>query len=376
MNLNKKILTILILLVIIRMAMSIALIYGFPEKGSYPGGYFYLGDEDEYFKLAFSLARFKPIDSYRTLGFPVLLLPFIWLTKVNNAQQLFLPVAIFHGCFLAPLSIILVALIAKKLTQDRRVALFSATIWTFFPYLVYIFVHTNASFCQDVPAMRMAHQMWLQALSDPPSAFLVLVAIYVFIISLDKKNIIYPFLTGASFGLATLVRPGNAGLAILFLLFYIYKKKLKNLFLFISSSFFVALPQFIYNWYFYGFPFKFTTLFTINNFYALEHSQLIGYPVEVFSIRNFSFSVQQIILKFPFFLLLIIFVIFLVMVYTLFRLYRESRRGAVILVLWILPYLIIYGSKLDFHNAILHYLMPIIPAILIVTSLCIFRISR
>lgn len=243
MILDKKILTILIFLVIIRLIMAIALIYGFPEKGSYPGGYFYLGDEDEYFKLAFSLLKFKPIDSFRTLGFPILLLPFIWLNKTNDFTQLFLPVGIFHACVLAPISIILVTLIAQRLSKDWKVGLFSAAIWTLFPYLVYIFVHTNASFCKDIPAVRIAHQMWVQALSDPPSTFLVLLAIYTFLISLDKENVIFPLLTGLSFSLATLVKPGNAGLIILFLLLYLYKRKLKNLFLFISATI-------IYDYYF------------------------------------------------------------------------------------------------------------------------------
>ena len=221
--------------------MAIALLYGFPQKGNYQGGYFYLGDEDEYFRLAFSLSRFNPVDSYRTLGFPILLLPFIWLSQAKSHSQLFLPVAIFHACILAPISIVLIALIAKKLTQDIKAALISSALWTFFPYLVYLFVHTSTSFCKDVPAQRMTCQMWLQALSDPPSTFLVLMAIYAFIISLGRKNIIYPFFTGLSFALAILVRPGNIGLATLFLSFYLFKRRLKHLILFISSSIFVAI---------------------------------------------------------------------------------------------------------------------------------------
>lgn len=353
--------------------MAVALIYGFPEKGSGRGGYFYLGDEDEYFKSAFSLARFKPVDSYRTLGFPILLLLFIWVSKANSFEQLLLPVAIFHACILAPIFIILIALIAKWLTKEWEIAILSATIWTIFPYLVYIFVHTNTSFCRDVPAMRMAHQMWLQALSDPPSAFLVLLAIYVFLISLDKENIIFPLLTGISFGLAILVRPGNIGLAVLFFLFYLYKIKLKNLFLFISGSLFVALPQFIYNWHFYGSPIKLTTLFAYEKSYATELGHLIGYPLEAFSIKNFFFFIQQIILKFSSAFLLFLFIILLLIIYALFRLYRESPRVAIILILWILPYFLIHGNNWDFYNSILHFLMPIIPALIIIISIALRR---
>lgn len=358
-------------LMVIRIAMAIALIYGFPEKGEYGGGYFYLGQEDEYFKLAFSLARFKPVDSYRLLGFPILLLPFIWLTKANNFGQLLLPVAIFHACVLAPISIILVALIAKRLAREWKVALFSATIWTFFPYLVCVFVHTNPLFCRDVPAMRMAHQMWLQALSDPPSTFLVLLAIYTFLVSLDKKNISYPLLTGIFFGLATLVRPGNAGLAFLFLSFYLYKRKFKNLFLFISSGFFVAIPQFFYNWRFYGSPFKFTTFFLTLRSYAAEDSRLLGRSMDALSVKNFLFFLEQITFKFTPIFLWLIFIIFLVIIYTLFRLYRECRRDAVVLILWILPYLLIYGSSIYLYLSILHLLMPIIPALIIIISIAL-----
>lgn len=371
MTLNKKILIILAFLVIIRIAMAIALIYGFPQKGEYGNG-FYLGDEEEYFKVAFSLAKFNPVDSYRTLGFPILLLPFIWLAKANSFTQLLLPVSIFHACILAPISIVLVAFIAKKLAREWKVAIIAATIWTFFPYLVYIFVHTNSSFCKDVPAMRMAHQMWVQALSDPPSTFLVLVAIYAFLISLDKKNIIYPFLTGASFGLATLVRPVNIGLAILFLSFYLYKRELKLLFLFMISSFFSAFPQFIYNWQFYGSPFKLTTPFVTEKFNMAVIGQSVGCSLDAFSLNNLFISLRQIILKFPVSLLFITSVIFLIIIYTLFKLFKGYPRVAIILVLWASPYFLIYGSNW-ICISILHFLMPVIPAIIIILSVAIRR---
>jgi len=375
MTLNKKILTILILLVIMRMAMSIALIYGFPEKGSYLGGYFYLNDEEEYFRLAFSLARFSPVDSYRTLGFPILLLPFIWLSQANSFDQLLLPVAIFHACVLAPASIILVALIAKRLTKEWKIALLAASIWTIFPYLVYIFVHSNPSFCKDVPAMRMAHQMWLQALTDPPATFFILLAIYTFLISLDKKNVIYPLLTGISFGWATLIRPGNVIMAVLFLSFYLYERKLKHLILFVSSSFFILLPQFIYNWLFYGSPLKFSSLFATDKIYAIELGNLFGRTIDMFSIRNFFFSLQQLILKLPSVILLCTLFIFFVIIYTIFRLYRVSPKAALVLILWVIPYLLVYGSYINFYDSVLHFSMPIIPAILIVISIGTSRIT-
>ncbi len=353
------------------MAMSIALIYGFPERGSYKGGYFYLGDEDEYFKLAFSLARFKPVDSYRTLGFPILLLPFIWITQANSSEQLLLPVAIFHACVLAPISVMLVASIAKKLSKDWKVALLSATIWTLFPYLVYMFVHTNLLFCKDVPAMRMAHQMWVQALSDPPAAFFVLLAINTFLIYLNKENIKYSLLTGIFFGWATLIRPGNFIMAVSFLSFYLYERKLKYLILFVSGIFFILLPQFIYNWLFYSSPFKFSSLFATDKIYAIQLGNLFGRTVDMFSTRNLFFSLQQIILKFPFVILLFILFILLVMVYTIFRLYRVSPKVTLVLILWIVPYLLVYASYINFYDSVLHFLIPIIPALIIIISIAL-----
>lgn len=373
MILNKKVVTILAIIVIIRITMAIALIYGFPEKSNYQGGYFYLGGEDEYFKLAFSLANFKPIDSYRTLGFPILLLPFIWITQANNPGQLFLPVAVFHSCVLAPIAIILITLIAKWLTKEWKIALLSAAIWAIFPYLVYIFVHTKPFFCKDVPAMRMAHQMWLQALSDPPSVFLVLLAISTFLISLDRVGIIYPFLTGISFSLATLARPGNIGLVILFSSLYLYKRKLKYLFLFISSTLLIAMPQFIYNWRFYGSPFKFTTFFTIEKTYASQFISLVGHSLPLFSAMNFLFFFKQIIAKFPPHILLFLFIALSIIIYTLFRLRRELPTASLILTLWILPYILIYGSCSYSYDSVLHYFMPIIPALIIIISIALRR---
>ena len=88
---------------------------------------------------------------------------------------------------------------------------------------------------------------------------------------------------------------------------------------------------------------------------------------------NFPFLMQQIILKFPPVLLFSIFVILLVIIYTLFRLYRESRKDAIILILWILPYVLIYGNNWDFYNSILRFSMPIIPALIIIISIALRR---
>lgn len=371
MSLNKKLVIILMVLVIIRISMAIALIYGFPEKGSYAGGYFYLGDEDEYFKLAFSLAKFKPVDSFRTLGFPILLLPFIWITHAGNLEKLLLPVAIFHSCVLAPISIILVALIAKELTKEWKVAIFSASIWTFFPYLVYIFAHTNPSFCKDVPAMRMAHQAWLQALSDPPSTLSALLAIYTFILSLDRNKLLLPILAGLFLSLATLIKPGNIVLIILFLPLYIFNKNIKKLLLFLLSGLFIFIPQFLYNLYFYGSPFKFNTLWSTDQSYALELNESTGRTFDIISLQNFFFSIQQIIKKFSILPLLSIAVFCLLTVFGLFKISMESRRAAMILSLWILAYFLSYAGYLNFYNSLLHFLMPAIPAFIIIISMAL-----
>ncbi len=202
---------------------------------------------------------------------------------------------------------------------------------------------------------------------------MVLLAIYTFLVSLGKRNLSYPILTGISFGLACLTRPTNAGLIVLFLLLYLYKKKLENLILFIGTAFFISIPQFIYNWYFYGHPLKFTTFFKIERSYANEFIEMLGHSLPVFSINNFFFLLQQIVLKFSFVFLLLIFTIFLIIIYSLFRLYRESPEAAVVLSFWILPYLVIYGTYPYFYNSILHFLMPIIPALIIIISLALRR---
>lgn len=145
------------------------------------------GDEEEYFKQAIGLAEFQKVDNAcYALGFPLLLVPFIWIWQANTLRQILVPVMIFHSWILFGLSIILIALIAERLTKDRKIAIFSAGLWTFFPYFILILVSISGRI--EIGGIWMAHYMWTQVLSDPPSTFLIILSIYIYILFASRRR--------------------------------------------------------------------------------------------------------------------------------------------------------------------------------------------
>lgn len=362
---------ILIFLISLRIIMVIALMQGFPyiQEG---GWYAYAVDYgSESFRLAKSLAEFRPVLAYPTLGVPIVLVPFIWIFKAKVIGDIVLPVTICNSIFLFVISIILIASIAKILSnEDRRVALISAGLWVIFPYLVYLMVWLNPHLsCIDIAHQRIFYLMWVSLSEHPFYGFSIILGVYMFIVFLrHKEKISYALLVGVLFGHASLVEPlTSTVIGISFILTFLFMKYIKA-FIYSATVFGIfSIPQLIYNWYFNGSPF---------NLLGMGSQRTILYNDKVIptiALGNIIFSINCILEKFDTNILWLLIILVLSLLISIIYILKKKDKSK-ILIIWILPYLcfIIFYNR--FYLSILECILPVLPAIIIMFSIIIVDI--
>lgn len=148
-------------------------------------------------------------------------------------------------------------------------------------------------------------------------------------------------------------------------------KSFKYIFLFLIIVLSGIMPQFIYNWIASGSLLNLETIIESETSVALEK----GYTLPFYSIRSVPYILMQILQKYPLYILVTMGILSIIVVITLIDLYHKARLSFYILLSWILSYLIIYGLYYDTTISLLRYMMPIIPAVLIIVSVSVFRIK-
>src|SRR5579859_604550 len=179
------------------------------------------GDEAEYFALAQSLIKGSPLKSQFSLGFPVMLVPWILILHPKTATDLKVPVALFNSLLLFPLAQTLFLSFAVRLLRSRTIAVIGLFIWTVLP--VALFVGVALTGRPALGAIWAVHLPWLQVLSDPPAAVLTLTMFWIMFRQLDAEEVrhqrLWAALLGAICGLALLVRANTIlTVAIVFLI--------------------------------------------------------------------------------------------------------------------------------------------------------------
>lgn len=326
----------------------------------------------EYFDIARGILEEKTIKTIRTIGYPLFLIPFMNLFKAIDMKQILLPVSLFNSLILYNISVILVAIITLRLTSNLNISCLAATLWTAFPGLVYLFARVNPGF--DYPGLalsRLMCQMFMHVANDGFSTFFVLLTAFLSVIFLDNRKVLYSIILGLSFAISVLIRPQNIALLLVILPIFIYRKKLKNLFLFFIPVLLTYMPQFIYNWNTSDSLLNLKTLIESENITATMER---GYAFSFYSLRSIPYILTRIWEKYPLYILVTLGLIGIIVIATLIGLFVKKRLSFYILSSWILSYLIIYGLYYDTANDLLRFMMPIIPALLIVISISVFRV--
>lgn len=325
--------------------------YDLPPTPSHNGWYFHHGgDQTAYFDLAKSLVELNPIPTVKPLGFPLLLTPFIYFFGANEPNDILVPTIILHAFIMFNLSIILVALIAERLTKNKLISLSSATLWTFFPYLSLLMVNRH----------EFIHLMCVQELSWPPSMFFSVLAVYLFLLSREKEGKLYPILTGAVIGLASLIRIANLLFAAMFILILLYEKRFKTSAYTAITAFLLFAPQLAYNFYFFGSPLCF----------GYQYYSALGLAKVRFSLASFPRVFITTIAQAP--LIFLSALLGSILLYT----YAKRKEETIFLLAWQMPYMIFYCFYFASQWVMWRFIMPTIPALCILASSSLLIVDK
>ena len=363
-------------LIVLHILMFIALLNGFPPVVGRNSGW-YVPVLPEYgaeaFRLAKSLAEFHPVLAYPTLGFPLLLVPFIWIFKAAAIEEIVLPVTVFYSVLLFSISIFLIASIAGQSGSGnkRGAGLLSAAVWVILPYLAYLAVLLDPRLsCVDIAQKRTPYLMWAVLLEHPLANFLVIAGVYFFLVSIKQKGrISYAALAGGLFGFASLTNPLTTSvIGLSFVVTFLFMKYLKA-FLCSAAAFGIfSIPQLIYNRHFNGSP---LSLLDISLQGTVFHN---GRPLPNFAVSNIFFSIGNIIRRFDA-AALFLFVAFVLLILAGSMRILKKNDSSKILLIWFLPYLCFIAFFAGFTFSILEFILPVLPALIIIFSLFLAEIN-
>src|SRR3989344_1421215 len=215
MDINKKNFWLgIAALVLLRFLMVFLLMNNIPFTDIQEGGFrasfggSYWPDEVHYFELAESFAKFSPVANVANLGYPLFLVPIVYFTGAVEPENIAKIVFMVQAFLFFGIAIILVALIAKEILKNGKLALFIASVFTLYPYILFAILKL-ADFPRSIPAFH--YQMWINIGADYLSAVLLYLGFYLFIRKYNsgRFNLISASLIGVLFSAAALTRIAN-----------------------------------------------------------------------------------------------------------------------------------------------------------------------
>ncbi|OGD29668.1 hypothetical protein A3A18_01155 [Candidatus Azambacteria bacterium RIFCSPLOWO2_01_FULL_44_84] len=319
----------------------------------------YQPDEYVFFIFGKSFADFKPAKSIIYMGYAMFLAPFIYFTGATDPLMIAKPIAIAQGIVLFALAIILIVFLGQYFFKNRKMSLISAALFVIYPYLMYglwsLIGHTNA-----IPTFH--YQMWIFTMSDYLSAFLVILAFWLFIKFIDRlgdggRSLWWRAIAaGAVASAAALVRPPNLIILVLFFVYIMYLRRYKSAIVLGLSGFVAYLPQLIYNTYFFKRPWIYGNIVLGSG--LPQGGSFLGHwnnPAN-FWLNFKHFSPNHYFLLF----LIAASVMLFVFIFGLRYLSKTNNSRAAIFSSWFLFYWLFYG-QFSGSMSQLRYFLPAVP---------------
>lgn len=167
---------------LVRITIVLLLVVEIPPLWSHQGWYFHHGgDQDYYLQYAQSILN-RDYQAYAVqIGYPLVLSGLMRLTNSGSFEALLPWVVSLQGLILAPLSVFVVGWCVHLLTRKWRWAYLSAGLWALMPILIWVVLgfHPAEKVVRGpyVPAVA-----WLQMVPDGITAFLGILAFYMFLL--------------------------------------------------------------------------------------------------------------------------------------------------------------------------------------------------
>ena len=301
------------------------------------------GDQILYFNMAKSFAAFSPIEEKYPIGFPLLLTPIVLLFKPAIWQDLVLPVVMFQT-LLALISIYLVGYITKALSKSTSLSILSALMWTLFPYLIYFFAgFFNAAWLRNT---YVSYAMWFAMLSEPATAFFLLLNVYVYILSLKKNQWALP--SGIIAGITASIRVTSFMYAAVFALGYLLNRRYRSAVVFIMAIVITLIPQFVYNLYFNE------GLFVYGYTQEAERKEILFSVQYAWDFVVYLLSTHQVVFG-------ICLVSALVVPISVLYAFQAQRRQWAIMLTLVYVHVIVYSTWWAFISDFIRYVLPIVP---------------
>src|SRR3989344_7390395 len=360
-------------LVVLRFLMVFLLMNNIPFTDMRMGGFrpnfggSYWPDELHYFQLAESFAKFSPIANVANLGYSLFLAPIIYFTGATGPEDIAKIFFLIQAFLFFSLAIFLGALTGYEIFKKKGLALVAATLFTFYPYIL-LAVLKLADFPRWIPAFH--YQMWINIGTDYLSAILLYSGFYLFIKKFNdnKIGIFSAAVIGVLLGLAALTRVANILYLPLIFLILIWLKKYRESIGFGVAGFLVYLPQWFYNFYFFGSPFT----------YGYRIQELSGHGFETkilggwFSFNNVVIFFERIWLNLPAFIWILP-ILIVILIFGFLKMFKQEKTLALVLGFWILLNVGFYIFFVDAQSQ-LRYFIPAIPPLIILSMSGIIKI--
>ena len=331
-------------LVVLRILMVAGFVADIPPV-QHTGWQFHCGGGDQilYFNMAQSFAALSPIKEKYPVGFPLLLTPLVLFFKPAVWQDLVMPVVMFHT-MLALISIYLVGYITKALTKSTSLSILSALLWTLLPYLIYFLAgFFNAAWLRNT---YVSYAMWFAMLSDPSTAFFLLLNVYVYFLSLKKDR--GASLAGIIAGITASIRVTSFMYAAVFAFGYLLNRRYRSALIFIMAIAITLIPQFVYNVYFND------GLFTYGYTQEVERRELFFSVQYAADFMVYLFSKHQVI-----FWMCLVFAM-VVPIGVRYAFHAERRQWAILLAL-VYVHVVVYSAWWAFTSDFIRYVLPVVP---------------
>lgn len=374
---------ILAMLIVLRLGLVTALWFGLPPVW-HEGWVFQAGDEEDFFRLASALAHGAPERSIFTIGYPLLLVPWIWLTRATSYHQIAAPVVWLQAYGLIPLCLLGVAWLGQRLSGRRSVGLLAAGLWAMLPALIgglLWWVRSVAPLIERHydPAQQMASQLGVHVMSDTVSLALVLAAFWRLMraaeIGLGRSYGVAGLLAGA----AVLVRLSNMAVVAVGVLSLCWQRRWAGLAVFLGCLAVVMIPQLWYNGLMDGSPFCFAWVPEEQMYLSgAREAGLVSYPYPaVFAWANVGYLGQWLLERMPPVALAGFGMALLTGLAALVVLARRGRRiEAGWLGLWVLGYAAVFLPYYGLTSWIIRYLTPVYPAGCIAVAIVVDAMVR